>query len=405
MARVIVAQHGDASASDHLAAAIAAANPGYRLRAGQVDGETEVAPQGSGGQGVVYLWPVDGAGEVWLPASYRTQEGDGAPLPPDYVADRPPDALRAHLDALAAALDAGSFHSRVRAAPAGICARWSGGAYRGDLAGDLWTLLESGLAPAEWTDDAGARAALVWLVRRHRELGWSTKDASGWERVLPGDQIAATSRAPVRVRGRFRYWALEASAGTTPACSAMRRLRYLRDTAGGCSPGFDAFRRLNLTWLPPPAAQAQVAAALLDQPATGAVLADADAPNRLNSHVLHIEAAQSRTHYHPVEPTGGGRPQTELYFALDPAAYGLHAPPGAVPRLTTFPCLDDYRQFEVTALVPGMAAFMAPGTGHRGLDAFVNIVTIPGFKPGNERYLDRLIRDHGAGAPYNATMV
>jgi hypothetical protein len=399
---------------DRLAAAIAAANPGYQLRAGELEGEVDVAPQGGG---VQYLWPVDGLGEVWLPAGYRTQEGDGAGanggatlagLPASYRPDRPPDELAAHLAALRLALAAGAFHPQVRAAPAGICARWSGGTYRGDLAGDLWTLLESGLAPREWTGDAAARQALAWLMRAHRSLGWSTKEASGWERLQAGDQVAATGSAPIRVRGHFRYWALEDSGGATPACSAVRRLRYLRDTAGGCSPGFDAFRRLNLTWLPPPATQERVVAALDGKPAghaTAPAPSDADAPNRLNSHVLHIEAAQSRTHYHPVAPVGGGRPQTELYFALDPSAYALHAPPGTVPRLYTFPHLDAWENYEVTELVPGTAAFMAPGTGHRGLDAFVNIVTIPGFKPGNERYLDRLIRDRGAGAPYNAALL
>ena len=30
--------------------------------------------------------------------------------------------------------------------------------------------------------------------------------------------------------------------------SAVRRLRYLADTAGGCNPDFDPFRRLPLTW-------------------------------------------------------------------------------------------------------------------------------------------------------------
>lgn len=49
---------------------------------------------------------------------------------------------------------------------------------------------------------------------------------------------------------------------------------------------------------------------------------------------------------------------------------------------------------------------MAPGTGHRGVDAFVSIVTIPGFKPGNEIYLDGTIaRETGGTAPHNPALV
>jgi hypothetical protein len=117
--------------------------------------------------------------------------------------------------------------------------------------------------------------------------------------------------------------------------------------------------------------------------------------------VLHIEAAQSRTHYHPATAPGGGRPQCEFYFALDREAYGLQAPPGAPSRLYTFPDLRDWGRYASTELTPGTAVFIPPGVGHRAVDAFVNIVTIPGFKPGNEIYVDRLIRAAGGGAPYN----
>ena len=44
-----------------------------------------------------------------------------------------------------------------------------------------------------------------------------------------------------------------------------------------------------------------------------------------------------------------------------------------------------------------MLIYIPPGTGHRGLDVFVNVLTIPGFKPHNEYYLDRDIRDTTAG--------
>ena len=44
-----------------------------------------------------------------------------------------------------------------------------------------------------------------------------------------------------------------------------------------------------------------------------------------------------------------------------------------------------------------MFIYMPPSTGHRGLDVFVNVLTIPGFKPHNEYYIDRDIRDTAGG--------
>ena len=54
------------------------------------------------------------------------------------------------------------------------------------------------------------------------------------------------------------------------------------------------------------------------------------------------------------------------------------------------------------SLTPGTFVYIPPGTGHRGLDVFVNVLTIPGFKPHNEYYLDREICDVARGvSPYN----
>ncbi|HEV2124518.1 MAG TPA: hypothetical protein VGW38_17325, partial [Chloroflexota bacterium] len=75
--------------------------------------------------------------------------------------------------------------------------------------------------------------------------------------------------------------------------------------------------------------------------------------------------------------------------------------PNAVPRLITFPEIGNWSVFTATELAPGMAVFIPPGTGHRGIDAFVNVVTLPGFKPGNEIYVDGLIAQSGVAAPFN----
>ncbi len=53
-------------------------------------------------------------------------------------------------------------------------------------------------------------------------------------------------------------------------------------------------------------------------------------------------------------------------------------------------------------LQPGDLVLIPPGVGHRGLDVFVNVLTIPGFKLHNEYYIDQHIRDAvGNRAPYN----
>jgi hypothetical protein len=419
---VVYAHAADAAAVERLSAAVQMANPGYVVGSARCDGDLPLAPSG----GARYAWLAAGSAEVYLPAGYRTQEGDGAVLPETYAVDPLPGVAAVHLEALSRALEAGTVDRRVLPAVESICGRIGGGDFRGNIAGDVWTLLESGVPASEWTSSAAVRSALGWLVERFEHLGWSTKQSGGWEPVLPGDLLVATGNQPLRARGSGILWWIEDLDPSTGEASRVRRLRYLRDTAGGCSPGFDAFRRLALTWRPPPAQRAAVLAQLAGSPgphdgaaasggasaaaarsgANGRLLqsgaSDADRPNRINFHVLHIEAGQSRTHYHPESPVGGGRPQSEFYFGLDPSAYELQAPPGAVPRLYTFPRIDDWVTYDTWEVEPGVAVFIPPGTGHRGVDAFVNVVTIPGFKPGNEIYVDRRIAESGSGAPFNA---
>ena len=83
-----------------------------------------------------------------------------------------------------------------------------------------------------------------------------------------------------------------------------------------------------------------------------------------------------------------------------------HASPGfASPRVLL---TDEPSSFPADA-VPRRATasgHIPPGTGHRGLDVLVNVLTIPGFKPHSEYYLDRDIRDTTGGtAPYNENLL
>ncbi len=366
-------------------------NPGYTLGQGTVGGAAEALLTATPGA-VRYCWLFDGRGEVRLPDGYRTQEGDGTRLPAAYRPDPLASEVRDALATLRAALTTadGTIPEGVRAPLTAIMERWQrqSAAFVGNVDGEVWRLLESGIMPERWLEGAPG-AALRWLAARAETLGWSTKQEASWEPVGVGDQLIVSAEAPLRLRGSLRYWWIEDLALVDRPAAGVRRLRYLKDTAGGCAPGFDAFRRLPLTWH-------------ADLGAAGP--ASADGQNRVNCHALHIGAELSRTHYHPPEPIGGGRPQFELYFALDPAQWRLGTA-GRTACLYTFPAIGDWTRYEVTDLTPGTIALIPAGTGHRGCDVFAHIVTVPGFKPGNELYLDRAIRDGTAGtAPHNGAL-
>ncbi|MCY2954686.1 MAG: hypothetical protein NTU53_22370 [Planctomycetota bacterium] len=167
------------------------------------------------------------------------------------------------------------------------------------------------------------------------------------------------------MRGRFQCLAIEQPARKASHISAVRRLRHLLDTAGGCNPDFDPFRRLPLTWY-------------ADYPGESA-----DGVNFVNSHVVNIPKETSPTHFHPRTAVGGGLPQTEMYLVLDPQTYKLNTW-GRQASLIVFPDLRELGRYELHNLEPGLFVYIPPGTGHRGLDVFVNVLTVPGFKPHNE---------------------
>ncbi|MBT3269302.1 hypothetical protein HN371_19305 [Candidatus Poribacteria bacterium] len=349
-------------------------NPTCTLDRGVVEGEGEIACDT-----LRYLWLESGAGECFIPAGQRTQEGDGRPLDAVYIPDPCPTGVMEALATLEACSE--SFAHALQGPVQAIVERRRGAHFIGDVAGEIWLLLESGVPRGEWTSSEGAHAALDVVLGTYRQIGWSEKSVGSWEPVMAGDQLAVTADAPLRVRGSFRYWSIDVADRTETHTSAARRLNHLRDTAGGCNFAFDAFRRLPLTWI--------------------AAEGGGDGVNAVNSHVVNIATETSRTHYHPVEPVGGGKPQSEMYLVLDPSAYGLKTY-GRTASLVTFPDVEDLCRYEQTPLTPGSTVYIQPGTGHRGLDAFVNVITLPGFKPRNEIYLDQRVKDSAGGkAPHN----
>lgn len=379
MARVRIAQLANRKQFAEVKAVLESEHPGLHLTLARVDGESLLRSE-HGGMRVFWLYR--GEGEVFTPGGYRTQEGDGEPLPHVYESDKSRPEFGEKLNLLRERL--ASFTAPALVPVRAILDRWRSGSFIGDIAGDLWTLEQ---ITRPWSSEPGVEAALASLFTCYREQGYSTKQTDSYEPLRAGDQLSVCGEEALRVRGQFECLALEKEDRKSRHVSAARRLRYLLDTAGGCNPALAPFRRLPLTWY-------------MNYPGeTG------DGLNFVNSHVVNIPRTTSPSHFHPQKPTNGGTPQTEMYLVLDPQIYSLN-PSGRPASLLVFPDLRDLRRFEEHRLEPGTFVYIPPGTGHRGLDVFVNVLTIPGFKPHNEYYIDRDICDAAKGrSPYNESFL
>ncbi len=342
------------------------------------DGET-ILQSARGGMRIFWLY--EGAGEVFLPAGFRTKEGDGGALPSAYEPQPMPAGLLELLTTLRERRD-----SVVEAAGApvdAILSRWQGESYVGDFANDLWKLEH---IPAPWSEDPAIDSALRNLFGLCADAGYSRKSVDSWERIMEGDQLVVCAGVGLPVRGSFACLTLENVARMTSHVSATMRLRYLKDSSGGCNFDFEPFRRLPLTWY-------------LSEPGERG-----DGVNFVNSHVVNIAKETSPSHFHPPQGVIGDSAQNEFYLVLDPAAYGLDTH-GREASLITYPDLHDLTCHEEHRLEPGDFVHIRPGTGHRGIDVFVNVITVPGFKPNNEYYMDRDIMASAPDAPYNPDLI
>lgn len=352
-----------------------AAYPALALSCAEIDGE-DVLQSEHGGMRV--FWVFRGEGEVYLPEGYRTQEGDGHSLPSDYKPEPVDPAFAGMLRVLEERFDSLTADAAVQARL--ILDRRQNGVFLGDIAAHLWALDQ---LPRPWSGDPQVEETLEALFGVYRGQGYSVKQTSSYERVMPGDQLVACGDEQILVRGRFECMSVEKKDRAASHVSTARRLRFLKDTAGGCSFDFEPVRRLPLTWY-------------VDYPGQ-----EGDGVNFINAHVVNIPEELSSTHFHPVRPLNGGLPQTEMYLVLDPEDYGI-VNQDRDPEILLFPDLRDLRQYERHALKRGDLVYIPPGVGHRGLDVFVNVLTIPGFKPHNEIYIDQDILDRTGGeAPYN----
>ncbi len=352
-----------------------AAYPALVLSFTEIDGE-DVLQSEHGGMRV--FWIFRGEGEVYLPEGYRTQEGDGQSLPSDYKPEPIDPAFAEMLRVLEEGFESLTADAAVQVRL--ILDRRQNGTFLGDIAAHLWALDQ---LPRPWAEDAQVEETLEALFGVYRDQGYSVKQKGSYERVMAGDQLVACGDEQIPVRGRFACMSIEKTDRTESHISTARRLRFLIDTAGGCSFDFEPVRRLPLTWC-------------VDDPGQ-----EGDGVNFVNAHVVNIPEELSSTHFHPVRPLNGGLPQTEMYLVLDSEDYGI-VNKGRDAEILLFPNLRDLRQYERHALKQGDLVYIPPGVGHRGLDVFVNVLTIPGFKPHNEIYIDQDILDRtGGDAPYN----
>ncbi len=349
--------------------------PGLTLNTVEVNGDAVLRSE-QGGMRVCWLYR--GAGEIFLPAGYRTQEGDGHSLPQDYArAPMSPEfaAMLDHIEKHLSSLNAEAApHVQL------ILNRRKGPEFMGDIAAHLWGLDH---APRPWSQDERVDETLVALFNVYRGQGYSVKQTDSYERIMAGDQIVVCGNEEIPVRGRFACMSIEKQDRKTSHISTTRRLRYLMDTAGGCSFDFEPLRRLPLTWY-------------MDYPGQ-----NGDGVNFVNAHVVNIPGELSSTHFHPRQPLRGGLLQSEMYLVLDPQDYGI-VNKDREAAIILYSDLRDLRHFERYPLHPGDFVYIPPGVGHRGLDVFVNILTIPGFKPHNEFYIDQDILERTNGnTPYN----
>jgi len=367
-------------------------NPEFKMGFSKFKGECNISAEYNG---VKYLWIIRGRGEIYLPKGYRTKEGDGDPLPKYYVPDKLSENLKNILETLKEKLylfsDEVPYGDSIRNCVKSILDRWKDGFFIGDITGEiaqLTPLEEGGWCHTFWSNDDEANECIRYLIKSFDEIGWSTKIKDSYEPIGVGDQIVVNQDENVKVKGNIECIWIEDLKAVNPHTSITRRVRYLKDLAGGCNISFDPFRRLPLTWY--------VKGITKDNP---------DGYNRVNSHIVNMAEEFSRTHFHPPKAIGGGKPQHELYLVLDPAEYNLKTY-GRVSYAYFYPDLEDLSKYVKVYLKPGSIVYIPPGVCHRGMNVLANVVTLPGFKPQNEWYIDKKIKRLFNGKiPYNDFMI
>ncbi|RLE89373.1 MAG: hypothetical protein DRJ49_03250 [Thermoprotei archaeon] len=369
-------------------------NPNFKMGIGVIRTKEGVEFKTEYG-GVRYIWIMEGSGEAYIPEGYRTQEGDGEKLPNFYEPEELDRDIMRALEVLEKNLNLISeevpYGDTIRNCVKSILDRYDNGIFRGDITGEIAQLTpieRGGWCHTTWSEDKQVNEAIELLIERFDQIGWSTKVEGSYEPLKVGDQVVLRSNEKLLVRGNMKYIWIEDLKGIPPRTSTLRRVRYLKDLTGGCNIAFDPFRRLALTW--------NIKGISKENP---------DGYNRVNNHIVNMAEEFSRTHFHPSEAIGGGKAQHELYLVLDPSEFGLRTY-GRKSYAYFFPDLDDLSKYVKLDLRPGDVVYIPPGTGHRAINVLAAVITLPGFKPRNEWYIDKKIkRLYGGKIPYNEFLI
>lgn len=255
-----------------------------------------------------------------------------------------------------------------------------------------YTVAQSEVAgTANWAAPRGL--AFTWIAsgqldvmvhsNGRRPVGAREADRVAPTRLGTGDVLVLDGEHAARVHGAAQLLHIASEGVARSPFAGTRRLAELPDQAGGCNVGENAFRRLQITWQ-----------------ADGQTAERPDGDNVVGCHVVWIAQATSRTHYHPVPAQHGGLNQHELYLVLDPPHHGLHGT-AASAGVWTYPEPGNWSRYDWTPLRPGDVCAIKAGVAHRAVDVLACVIAIPGFKPGNDVYVDELIARADASAPYN----
>ena len=367
MPNVVIGQIEQSESLEPVFTAFEHDHAGFKMGCGYFEGdEGELS---TGYEGVRYIWIDRGVGEVLLELGYRTQEGDGERLPAFYESDECDDETWSTLRTFADNLD--TLQGQIRSPVKAILSRISGRTLVGDIASDIRSLVEIGLPREEWSTRPKVRRAFQLLLDSYAIVGWSTKQTTSFETIWPGDQLIVDPEESLRVRGRFRYWWIEDTNSIMTHLTKTRRLRYLRNAANGRDTESSDFHRFLATW--------HCNTEIENNP---------DGVNSINSRVMNFTAEPAQPHYHPAIPIGGGKPQYEFYFVVDPEVYSLNTN-GRKSYLHTFPDPRNLTCYDEIRLEPGNVVYVPPETAHQPIGVLANNVALPGFKPFNEICLDQ----------------
>ena len=282
-------------------------------------------------------------------------------------------------------------------------------------------MLESGLLPGEWVEDASGARGVAWLIEHHAGLGWSTKETSGsGSRSCrenscsppPARRRSAPAR-PVpllddRGRRRLRSWSGRPRCGAArcagcATCATPRavqsRLRRLPAPQPHLAPDGRPARGVRACSRAPGARWPATGRGHPEPPSA----AGADAPQPAQQPRAAHRGGPIPHALPPRRPPGAGwGRRASAHFALESAGRTTSMPPRVPPRaaehLRPPPGLEPVRVDRPRAGYGGLhpARSWAPG-GRRVREHRHH----PGLQAGQRGLRRPPIRRHGQGAPCN----